>query len=275
MDEAEYHYRVAGLHYYLIQWIFPETGDERRTWFARCKRLFRQADAISKDHIREAVIRVDEADCPGRIRAPERPKGCVIIINPMDSSKEELFTYEMDFARMGFVTVSFDGPGQGESYVFCRSKATRERWDLFVNQVIDFTAAQYPELKICLFGTSSGAAWAIRGSGHPKVSKAVSVSPACKNDVKLPDYFTERMSHIVEKAETDCLPALNDFEHFSPVFLFHGKKDVMVRDEDISALYNKLPQGKRLVEYENEGHCCNFALSEIRKISAEWYLLED
>ncbi len=46
----------------------------------------------------------------------------------------------------------------------------------------------------------------------------------------------------------------------------------MVKDTDIYELYQKLPAGKQLIEYENEGHCCNFKLREIRKISAEWSL---
>ncbi|MBP1935237.1 6-carboxytetrahydropterin synthase [Paenibacillus sediminis] len=32
---------------------------------------------------------------------PERPKECIIMVNPIDSSKEELFTYELDFSSLG------------------------------------------------------------------------------------------------------------------------------------------------------------------------------
>ncbi|MBP1153977.1 MULTISPECIES: alpha/beta hydrolase [unclassified Paenibacillus] len=272
--EAEYFYRKAGLHYNLIQWIFPQTSNEKRNWFIRCIAMFTLADVISTDIILHNVIQVEGKDCIGRIRIPEKPRGCVVIINPIDSSKEELFTYEMDFAAMNLVTVSFDGPGQGESYVCNEHKATRSRWNRFVNQVIDFTAERFPELPVNLFGTSSGGAWAVYGSVHPQVSRVVSVSPACQNDVKLPDYFTERLSYVLEEGTDTILP---DFEHFKtdkPVLLFHGNKDVMVKDEDIYRLYEKLPQGKQLIEYSNEGHCCNFKLETLRQISGKW-LLED
>jgi hypothetical protein len=272
--DAERLHRIAGLHYNLIQWIFPETCREKRMWFTKCKEQFQLADSITMDRIIEAVIQVDSKDCYGRIRIPERPQGCVVIINPIDSSKEELFSYEMDFAKLNFITISFDGPGQGETYVFHGHKATRSNWCLFVDQVIQFASDQFPNLPIHLFGTSSGANWAIQGSSHPKVGRVAAVSPAFDNQIKMPDYFRERLSYILEDSESSLLPTLNNFEQFSPIILFHGNKDVMVKDEDIYELYGSLPPKKRLVEYENEGHCCNFKLSEIRQISAQW-LLED
>ncbi|WP_141333929.1 MULTISPECIES: alpha/beta hydrolase [unclassified Paenibacillus] len=269
--EAEEHFRMAGLYYNLLQWLYP-TGDEKRKWFARCKELFQRADRLSEDQILEAVIDVDGNDCFGRIRVPERKQGIMVIVNPIDSSKEELFTYETDFAKLGFVTVSFDGPGQGETYVRTSFKATRLHWEKFMNQVIDYASNQYPGLPLALFGTSSGGAWAIEGSAHPKVGKAISVSPACASGVRMPDYFMERMAYILDDSAQSLLPKLDNFDNFSPILLFHGNKDVMVKDTDIYELYQKLPAGKQLIEYENEGHCCNFKLREIRKISAEWSL---
>jgi alpha-beta hydrolase superfamily lysophospholipase len=193
------------------------------------------------------------------------------MINPIDSSKEELFSYEMDFAKLRFITVSFDGPGQGETYVFHGHKATRTLWGLFVDEVIQFAADRFPDLPIHLFGTSSGANWAIHGSSHPKAGRVAAVSPAFDNQVKMPDYFRERLSYILDDSESMLLPSLNNFEPFSPIILFHGNKDVMVHDEDVYELYRNLPPEKRLIEYENEGHCCNFKLAEIRQLSAEWY----
>lgn len=269
LREAEYFYRLSGFAYYLIQWIFPETCSQKQDWFSRCKERFRKADELASDEIVETTIQVDGQECFGRVRIPALPKGCIIIVNPIDSAKEELFTYELDFVKEGFVTVSFDGPGQGETYVFNQSKASRSCWALFVHHVIDFTASRFPDLPIHLFGTSSGAAWAIQGSCHPRVSKTVSVSPACHNTL-LPGYFQGRMSYIVENLERGFLPKPEDFQRCGPILLFHGKKDVMVKDDDIHALYQKLPNRKRLIQYEQEGHCCNYKLGEIRKIAVEW-----
>lgn len=271
ITESEHLYRTAGLYYYLIQWIFPEAGTEKRLWFQRCKEMFKKADAISDIQTIETSIQVLKRMCFGRVRVPKSAKGCVVIINPIDSSKEELFTYETDFANSGFVTVNFDGPGQGETYITQNFKASQANWTLFINRVIDFAAELFPNLPIFLFGTSSGASWAIHGSCHPKVRKVISVSPACGTNSNLPDYFLERMHYILEENAV-LLPNLEDLSHCKPVMLFHGKKDSMVKEEYIYGLYQRLPYGKRLVEYEDEGHCCNFKLAEIRKAAAEWFL---
>ena len=160
VSDAESLYRLAGMHYSLIQWIFPETGDERRLWYSRCKDMHRQADSLAEDEIIPVAIQVDGGNCYGRIRVPDRPRGCLILLNPVDCSKEELLSHEVYFADMGFVTMIFDGPGQGETYVFDQYRATGHRWGLFLNQMIEFAALRYPELNLYLFGNSSGATWA-------------------------------------------------------------------------------------------------------------------
>jgi pimeloyl-ACP methyl ester carboxylesterase len=213
---------------------------------------------------------VGEGFCIGRRRIPTQPHGCLVFINPYDSSKEELFTYEQDFARCGFVTVSFDGPGQGETYTRNGFRASRAAWQLYVAQAVDYAAQHHPELPIYLFGTSSGGAWALSGGSHPKVRRIAAVSPACTNEIRLPDYFLERLAFTLEPGETNILPPPSRY-YQRPAFLFHGKQDVMVTDKDIHELFLKLPEGRKLLAYDGEGHCCNYKLGEIRMLSADWY----
>jgi acyl carrier protein len=88
----------------------------------------------------------------------------------------------------------------------------------------------------------------------------------------MPEYFSERMAYIWDENTKTILPDLAHPPTDKPVLLFHGNKDVMVKDQDIYRLYKTLPVGKRIVEYANEGHCCNFKLNEIRQASARWFL---
>ncbi|WP_256759379.1 alpha/beta hydrolase [Cohnella sp. WQ 127256] len=272
VGEAHNLYRLAGMHFHLIQWIYPETGVERRKWFQCSKEMYHKADKLLEDVMIYVEIQIDGNDCYGRICVPDEPKACVVIMNPLDTSKEEFYAYEKYFAGMGFVTVSFDGPGQGETYVFNKHRATRHRWALFVNQVIDFASAQYPELDLNLFGTGSGAAWAIYGSSHRRVHKTMSVSPMLEREMKIPDYFKERLSYLFDEQEYSLLPTLHEVDPLCPILLVHGNKDYIVKDADIYELYNSLPGERWLIEYENEGHCCNYKMGEILKVAAEWYL---
>jgi hypothetical protein len=269
VGQAEYLYRVAALYYNLIQWIFPTRGVEKEKWFRESLQLFHHADAISPFQTSYHNLPVADHVCNGRITGPRAARGCVIIVNPLDSSKEELFTYERDFVRAGFVTVSFDGPGQGETYTFSSLKGSLERWSEFINNVIDYTASEYPNFPIYLFGTSSGASWAIYGSKHPSVAKTVAVSPSFHTEtIKLPDYFVERMESVLEQKV--FLPAIEMLPPTSHVCVVHGEKDVMVSHEDMVRLKNQLPLSIWMT-YQEEGHCCNYKLSEIRQWSIKWF----
>jgi tetratricopeptide (TPR) repeat protein len=268
--EAEQNYRKAGLYYNLMQWIYPNRCDEKIHYFKQSIDLFKKADELSKVDTKIVKVLVEGQYCVGRIRIPTYYKGCMVIINPIDSSKEELFFYEKHFLESGFVTISFDGPGQGETYTLNNVMATNSRWELFLNEIINYAHLNFSSLKICLFGTSSGAAWAIRGSEHPFVSKTIAVSPPIASKASIPGYFEDRLVYVTETS-TNILPNLQELSDCKNVILFHGNKDVMVTDEDMYKLYKSLSEPKHLVEYAEEGHCCNNKLHEVRELSMKWF----
>lgn len=271
--EAEYFYRNAAMNYNLIQWMFPHTGQDKQTWYERCKVMHRQADELASDEIIEAVIHVEGNECYGRIRAPKHPRGCIVIVNPIDASKEDFIKYEAGFARMGFVTVSFDGPGQGETYVFSQYRATRLGWELFMHEVTEFASSQYPGLPLHLFGTSFGGSWAIEGSSHPKICRAVAVSPLLEESVRIPDYFRERLAYVSEGKESLLALRTKSLGQLSPLLLVHGKQDDWVKDEAMGSFYHKIFVEKQLIEYMDERHGCYFRMDDIVKSAADWYML--
>lgn len=273
-EEAEYLFRIAGLYYNLIYWIYPEQTSEKESWYRDCLKSFRQADSLSVIKTEYAGLEFDGQKYVGRIRVPESPMGCIIIINPIDSSKEELFRYEYDFVNAGFVTISFDGPGQGENYAFTGLRATRKRWEQFMDRLIEFTLGCYSDLPLFSFGTSLGASWVLYASCHPGIKKSVAVSPAVEfAKLNLPGYFLERMDYCCILAEGKTpVPDYDNLTFRSPVLVFHGQQDQMVLTPDMSALYAKLPAGKEFIEYPEEGHCCNFKLDEIRRLAVQWFL---
>ncbi|WP_246944190.1 alpha/beta hydrolase [Bacillus pinisoli] len=272
--EAEEMYRLASLYYNLIYWIFPALNEQKYKWYQECLMTTKLADSTSSIKTEYPTISVGNSNCKGRIRVPTNPRGCIIIVNPIDSSKEELFSYESDFNQSGFVTVSFDGPGQGESYIHSGQKGNRIMWQDFIDNVISHTYERFAGTPIYLFGTSLGATWALYGSSHPLVSKTVAVSPAIEFDhLNLPSYFLQRMDFCnALSPEERSMPDFNGVNFSSPIMLFHGQKDLMVPSSDMYNFYNKLPENKKeLIEFEHEGHCCNFKLNEIRKRSIQWF----
>ncbi|TVY08077.1 alpha/beta hydrolase [Paenibacillus cremeus] len=276
LGEAEYMYRAASLGYNLIHWIYPDRNTEKRRWYSSCIRAFHSADLLSPIETWYKQIEVENNKCPGRIRIPSQTRGCIIIVNPIDSTKEELFKYEMDFNQGGYITVSFDGPGQGETYTFNGLRGTKTRWESFMDNLIEFTADEFPGLPVYLFGTSLGASWAVYGSCHPLVKKTVACSPAVQFErLQLPAYFLERMDYSCTLIpEQRAIPDFKSLRYRSPVMVVHGKKDQMVHSSDMYQLYESLPAGKSLTEYEEEGHCCNYRLAEIRQRAMSWFALK-
>jgi predicted esterase len=271
--EAEYVYRQSALYYNLNYWIDPQQTLTKQLWYNKCLQITRMADSLSKIETLYKTIQIDDSQCAGRIRIPNNPKGTILIINPIDSSKEELFKYEMEFVSEGFITVSFDGPGQGETFIQNKVIGTRKKWEQFINRLIEFTNESFPGFPIYLFGTSLGASWVLYGSSHKKVTKAVAVSPAVELEImNMPTYFMERIDCSCN-LDTIGIPIPNykNLKYNAPVLLVHGNQDMMVSTSEMYKLYQKIPVEKFLLQYEDEGHCCNNKLGEIRKLSLSWF----
>ena len=59
-------------------------------------------------------IDFDGARFPGYLRAPAHARGCVLLINGLDSAKEvELAQFAEGFLQRGLAVFFFDGPGHG------------------------------------------------------------------------------------------------------------------------------------------------------------------
>lgn len=272
LQEAEQMYRKSSLYYNLAQWIYPSPTSDKKILMKKTQELFVHADYISQVPTLYPYLKIDGHKCFGRVRVPKKPKGCVIILNPIDSSKEELYLYEKDFVDAGFVVVSFDGPGQGGTFVFQERKVSQSQIQLFVDSVISYAHDTFNHLNLYLIGTSTGGGCAIYGSGNTKVSKVVAVSPAIGfSKMHLSDYFEGRLYTYLEEKD-EGIPPLDGVTFLKPVLVYNGGKDSMVPYNGLLEVYNRLPDGKKLIEYPDEAHCCNFRLGDIREYAANWFI---
>ncbi|MGF2617867.1 alpha/beta hydrolase [Rossellomorea vietnamensis] len=279
--EAEGALRQAGLYYYLNYWIHPALSEQKINWYQKCLSAMYSADSLSGVQTNyEHISLKDKSICSGRVRVPENPKGCIIIVSPIDSSKEELYLYESEFIKKGFITLSFDGPGQGETFLLNDVIGTKTRWKWFIDEVIHYASETYGKrLPVHLFGTGIGASWVLYGCGNEKVESAAAVSPAVEMErMNIPAYYMERMKcsclydEKVEKETEVMLPSFKEIKYITPVLLFHGKKDLMVPVKEVQRLYKGISSEKCLIEYDDEGHLCNNKLDEIQQSALKWFL---
>ena len=104
---------------------------------------------------------------PGVARAP-----CVIIIPGMDSRKEELSGLETGFLARGMATVSYDGPGQGETWENVKMTFDSEK---AVSAIVDYLVSR-PDVdpgRIGVYG------WAMGGYFAPRAAATDSRLRAC------------------------------------------------------------------------------------------------
>ena len=240
-DAASRSFLEASLYYNLIQWIFPDNGPDKKKWYRECLRVFRAADELAKHDVFYEEIEVSGYSCAGRISIPKNAEACIIIINPIDSTKEELFLYEKDFVEAGYMVVSFDGPGQGQTYTINGLRGTKLRWEQFIDRLIRFSFDLGSGIPLYLFGSSLGASWAIYGSTYPQINKTVAVSPAVTFEtLNLPTYFLERMDYSCTLVpEQRAIPDFDKLNYSSPVCIHHGTSDQMVPTQDVYGLYTR------------------------------------
>ncbi|MEH7381328.1 alpha/beta hydrolase [Bacillus sp. JJ1533] len=274
--KAEENYRKAGIYLNLAQWVYPEPHGIRADWYKKCLDLFDLADEVSAGEVFRHTLTINGKNYGGRIHLPEsEPQGVVILVTPTDSTKEEFYLYEQDFVNEGLVVISFDGTGQGETLMVHGHKADYQSWKEFTKGVVEFAHLKFPNLSINLFGTSSGGAWAIEASRHPLVDKIVSVSPPTRyaSNIRLPDYFRNRMSNMLVDFDTGYLPTFEEdsVSDISNIVIVHGEKDLLIDGKELKRVYNNFDEEKRFIIYENEAHCCDNKLGEIRHRSAEWF----
>jgi hypothetical protein len=264
-------YKTAALYYQLAQWIYGVADSRKKDYLQKSVQLLQKADRFADYHVQYEKLLLGDSHCRGRILSPiTTPFGVVIMLNPIDSAKEELYSYEHDFVSQGFVVFNFDGPGQGETLLFEGQFASRTNWERYIDALIKLAETQFADLPIFVFGTSSGAAWTVYASQKSSIKKAVAVSPAFADEKKpLPPYFVNRFKAVT--AGSNFIPNIKKVKVEAPVMLVHGKQDVLVSVENMRLLYAQLPSGKRWLEYEGEGHCCNFKLGEIRVIASDWF----
>ena len=78
------------------------------------------------------------------------------------------------------------------------------------------------------------------------------------------------MSNVLEDVDKGFLPDFKELQLVNNIIVFHGLQDVMMDSQELFNLYDQLSPEKRLITYEDEGHCCNFKLPELRQRSINW-----
>ncbi len=179
---AEKHFVSAGEHllramacYHFGKYLFSDFPDQMRAAHASAVECYTLALPHLDPPGERVLIPYEGKHLAGVFR---RPVGApakaplVIMCNGLDSSKEELDSFQLTFLKRGMATLMVDGPGQGEAeYDF----AIRPDYEAVVSLLVDWVISNRSDIdadRIGLWGISLGGYYAPRAAAFEKRIKA-------------------------------------------------------------------------------------------------------
>jgi len=218
----------------------------------------------------------------GWLRVPpgEGPRPVVVIFNGTNAVKEELHWWSEAFLARGLATITFDGPGLGETF----HRLTYVAEPRPVGVAIMNHVESHPELSpdaVAYMGLSLGGYCAIRMATHDKRVRAVAaVSPPFSADVywnvtlaamrrELAALYHMRVEemdkHIHRITLADSLPQLD-----RPLMVAGGGHDMITPGEEAFRIFETARCERELVFYPRGAHDCFNVLSDLRPRLVGW-----
>ena len=220
----------------------------------------------------------------GVLRKPpgvQRPP-IVLMTMGLDSTKEELDTFEINFLKRGMAVLAFDGPGQGEAeYDF----PIRSDYENVVGPVIDWLERERKDIdttRIGIWGISLGGYYAPRSAAFEKRIKACIANCGPYNWGALWDKLPEltkaayiQRSHSNSEAEAKEKAFGLNLEGVAekitcPTFVIAGGLDRLCPPEDARRLASEIKGPVELLVIEDGNHVAHNRSYKYRPQSADW-----
>jgi 2,6-dihydroxypseudooxynicotine hydrolase len=283
---AAEHLSRAAVTYHFAKYLFVQDMAQLRAAHAKAVECLDAALPYLDPPGMRVLIPFEGKHLGGTLRLPRHVQGgcppLVLMTMGLDSTKEELLTFEMNFLDRGMAILAFDGPGQGEAeYDF----AIRHDYENVVAQVIDWVEANVTEVdasRIGIWGISLGGYYAPRAAAfEPRIKAAIAnCGPYNWGALweKLPDLtraaYVQR-SHsrseadAREKAFTLSLEGVAE-KIRCPLFVIAAGLDRLCPPEDAERLAREVRGPVELLVVEDGNHVAHNRFYKYRGKSADW-----
>ena len=280
---AAQHLTTAGVCYHFAKFVYVRDVKQMRAAHMKaveCRKLALPHLQPAGEYVR---IPFEGKSFAGILRRPAGVARAPVVVMCMglDSAKEEMDSYESLFLARGLATLTFDGPGQGESEY---DIPIRGEYETAVKAVIDWleTRSDIDATKAGLWGVSLGGYYAPRAAAFEKRVKAcIGLSgPYDWADVwpQLPELTRETFRVRSHSASVD--DALRVGRTLSlkgvasnitcPLYLVAGKLDRIVPWQDAERVAREAKGPVELVIVEDGNHVANNRVYKYRTQSADW-----
>lgn len=257
----------AALHYCFGQFLLWHDPAAKQALYQRSAQAWRAAAPYLDPPQVPVEIPFRDVALPGYLR---RPRGAqtppaVILLGGLDSPKEEMQIISQLCVQRGLATLSFDGPGQGET--FARIKLSHDLSDA-VHAAVDFLQAQ-PEIdgtRIGIIGRSLGGYYAPRAAALDARIKAVVVWGAMyhlRNYRSLPPLTAAGFVYATGSRDLSDAAAYLEGINLDdvvdrircPLLIAHSGKDAVTPEENAILLRDRARGPVEFLFYPGSGHC--------------------
>lgn len=277
------HLTTAGVCYHFAKFLFVNDREQMQAAHMKAVACRRLALPFLRPAGERVMIPYEGSFLAGILRKPadtDQPP-VVVMAMGLDSSKEEMDSYENLFLARGLATLTFDGPGQGEGeYEF----AIRHDYEVPVGAVLDWLELRddVDAQRAGLWGVSLGGYYAARAAAFEHRLKAcIGLSgPYNWGAVwdSLPDLtraaFRARTGSASEEEARDMAHRLSlegvAEKIVCPLFVLAGKLDRLVPYTDAERLAAEASGPVELLVVEDGNHIANNRTYRYRLQSADW-----
>jgi 2,6-dihydroxypseudooxynicotine hydrolase len=204
----------------------------------------------------------------------------VVMLPGLDSTKEELQTTADYFLRRGMVTLTVDGPGQGETESRLKIEAASEKC---VGAIIDFVEHldSVDASRVGVYGVSLGGYYAVRAAAfEPRIVATIeNAGPFCLGELHdgLPPMTRAAIKHrtgATDTAEAKKLALELDLTGVAErvtksLLVVHGTEDRLVPYVDAERIAKEAPHAA-LARFEHGNHGMTNQVFQMRSLVADW-----
>jgi len=277
------HLTTAGVCYHFAKFLFVNDPDQMQAAHLKAVECRRLALPFLRPAGERVMIPYEGSKLAGILRKPvdaDQPP-VVVMAMGLDSSKEEMDSYESLFLARGLATLTFDGPGQGEGeYEF----AIRHDYEVPVGAVLDWLELRddVDVQRAGLWGVSLGGYYAARAAAFEHRLKACIGLSGPYNWGAVWDSLPglTRAAFRARTKSTSDEEARDKAHQLSlegvaekiacPLFVLAGKRDRLVPYTDAERLAAEASGPVELLVVEDGNHIANNRTYRYRLQSADW-----
>ncbi len=274
----------AALYYHFGQLVsFADRAEKRRAQERKVRACTRALPHLQPPGVR-LEIPFENIRLAANLRVP-RDGGkvpCILLTPGADSTKEEFVSLENEFLKRGLATLSYDGPGQGETWY--RMKL-RDDFERAVSAVIDYLSRERPEVdarRIGIWGRSLGGYLAPRAAAsETRIATCLSIGgfydlesiwdrfPATVRETFQFAWDVPTEADARRRARAVRLDGLLG-NLKCPFLIVHSGQDTICPKEHAERMREEAGGPAELVVFPEGNHVCDNIPYKYRPLMADW-----